>query len=164
MRFVTYPLLVSSSSKEVLSLKAVLANITSSHCKGRYCSYGEVPAPCWLWTTLGCILSCLRSSCKCLRLLPGLFWHHVKDTSWVRDQALKLQIAAWSTKRIDSSHLLGLWLLAIFVTAFLSLSVVACLRLWHALSSSYNSQNPSFSLLFLTFVFHWQSWASNAFC
>lgn len=56
---------------------------------------------------LGCMLSCLRSSYKCLQLLPGLFWHHVKDTSWMRDQALKLQIVAWSTKHIDSSHLLG---------------------------------------------------------
>lgn len=108
----------------------MLAKITVGfHCRGRFCSCGccgWVPAPRWLWMVLGFMFSCLRSSCKCLRFLP--FWHPVKDTRWMRDQALNLQIAAWSTECIDSSFLL--WLMAIFVTIFLSLSDVACSRLW----------------------------------
>ena len=86
-------------SKEVLSLKAVLAKITEvSHCKGRHCSCGGVPAPWWHWAALGCMLSCLAGSCKCVRFLPDPFWYPVKDTWWMRDRALKLQIVVWSTE------------------------------------------------------------------
>lgn len=95
----------------VLSLKAMLAKTTvDSPCEGRCCSGGGVPAPCWLWTVLGWMLSCLMGVYRCLKFLPGHFWYPVKDTWWMRDQALKLQIVAWSTEHIDSSCLLGLWL------------------------------------------------------
>lgn len=108
MRCVIYPSWASSSSREVLSLKAMMAKIAvGSHCKGRYRICGGAPAPSWLWSALGCMLSCLISLCKCLRFLPVPFWYPVKDAWWMRDQALKLQILAWSTESIDSSQLLG---------------------------------------------------------
>lgn len=63
--------------------------------------------PCWLWPALRCLLSCLMGLCKCFRFLPGAFWYPVKDTWWMRNQALKLVIVVWSTECIDSSRLLG---------------------------------------------------------
>lgn len=114
-----------------------LAKITvGSHCRGRYCSCGGVPAPCWLWTALGCMLSRLLSLSKCLRFLPCPLWYPVKDTWWMRDQALKLQIVAWSTECINSSRLLERAVAAGNFCHFLSVSGVACLRLWRTLPSS----------------------------
>lgn len=81
------PSFVLSSWKEVLCLKAMLAKTPAgSHCEGRYGSCSRIPAPWWL--------SCLTSSCKCLRFLPGPFWYLVMDPWCMRDQALKLQIVA----------------------------------------------------------------------
>lgn len=60
-------------------------------------------------------------------------------------------------------HQEELWLLAISVIIFLSFCSVACLRLWHTLTSSYNTHSPYFSSLFLPCLIHREGWTSSAF-
>lgn len=107
-------------------------------------------------------LNCVVNSCRCLRFLPGPFWYPVKDTWRMRDQALKLQssVKHWVYRQqLFVRESCGCWKFL----SLSSLSNVACFRFWYTLPSLYNTRKPSFSLLILTFLFHWESWASSAF-
>lgn len=148
MRFI--PPLVSSSWKEVLCLRAMLAKtLAGSHCKGRSCSCSGIPAP-------RC-LSCLTRSCKCLRFLPGPFWYLVMDPWCMRDQALKLQTVVWSTK---CNWLLGGTVAAGNFCHYFLITLQCCpfetLTHFFLLCTT----TPSFSSLFLTSLFHKEDWTS----